>query len=158
MITPAEFANVFVRPHFYDALSGEFKPSTDERGITHTLARLAVGTYVRGSRSIDGIDTDDRSLVRAEYTPSWAPITSVAYGNAELSDTAVNICGLHLFSEKSGSLEYIDALFLDMGRGLVILSSDVEIAHLPLSNGDNNELFAARATATETAQAFFETL
>lgn len=68
-----------LNPLFYDALSGEFTPSTDINH-QHTLGRLAVATYEKGvdvsgnnpAYSHDGEGDIDGFMDIRQYTPSWA--------------------------------------------------------------------------------------
>lgn len=60
---------------FYDALSGEFLPPTDQEHRIHTLGRLAVATFEKGANQYTHRAT-------YAYKPNWA-LGSIATAEAQ---------------------------------------------------------------------------
>lgn len=87
-------ANIELRPHilFSQALSGEFTAQSDPEGRKHTLANLAVATFLKGKA--DHL-TDTEGMF--EYSPSWAPdTTSVVRIGLDVPQTQLDIFATRL--------------------------------------------------------------
>ena len=147
------------RPYglFYDALSGEFtdphKPNT-----THTLARLAVATCLKGAGP----------SYEREYGPSWAPGTSVLVHqplfDTEYMDQSVVErvdSGVTLLCEDSTSLNEVTVLnsvglnsgHRYMGDSIGVYVNSKLVYRAPLELG--TDLNWIRGVVSEVAQDFY---
>ena len=148
--------DLYLRPLFYDALSGEFTPFTDPEK-RHTLGRLLVGTYLRGE--IEVLNEDDAPYEKYIYTPSWAGQISVSltceYGSSD-NQQIRTAWGLWMRnSENQNYLNVVDGQtgqIEEMHIGTNVDGIDADCYH-ELVLGPKIAL--AREAATEAARKFF---
>jgi hypothetical protein len=139
-----------IRPMFYDALSGVFKPETDELKREHTLGRLAQCTFLKGT-FVEG--KSDEVFSALGYTPTWAKtiVSTVVYSTVEDSGLAV-MHSLYLEDKSKDNLELKDAV----GEGLVVHYVDdgrPDEAEFPYVLSDSELI---KNYVAERAQEFFE--
>lgn len=148
----ANNAELFSRPLFYDALSGEFKPSSDKLQRAHTLGRLAYAAFSKGV-PVDGTDATALYV----YKPSWAPHVSVTVDcDLDRMDPATQkLYGLYLWSDESGPLDIYD-ISDSRQAALEISALGGKEARLGIELGE--ELNLARIQVAQVAQSFFDTL
>ena len=153
MIKPAE--NIFVRPLFFSALTGEIRPLIDEQRRTHTLGHLSIATFTQGELTID---PEDEELISYVYRPSWAPeVESRVFCETDDNNNPTHLVSAELSLPSSErphhGLCIIDALLSDRGRGLIIID-DNDDKFMSLHLGD--ELTAARQAVAQSALDFFD--
>lgn len=139
--------DLFVRPLFYDALSGEFQPPTDPQRRSHTLARLAVATFTKGEEI-----ESDAEQVTLLYKPSWAPIESTVACPIDLETGRTTLTLLSLEMPER-EVNFIDASMGKLPRGLVLSTGHGAEIWLGVELG--TELDGTRMLATRAAQVFF---
>jgi hypothetical protein len=146
---------LFVRPLFYDAISGEFTPPTDPLHGQHTLGRLAIASFIKGSRV-----TNTPGSEEYHYVPSWAE--NVDTWVDVLQDTPsfarhLTVLSLRNQQDESQILTIADTRYTrsSVDRGITITDTE-GMQFLPLSLGE--ELAAARQLIAEKAQNFFDYL
>ncbi len=139
----------FVNPLFYDALSGEFTPPTDDKQRQHTLGRLAYASYSKGELTVE--DTSPPYL-RSLYIPSWAGHVTVRadFDFDEKGFQPTTLTGILLQDKAKRSL-----CVAEDGSIIYIGTVDNGDTRLPLELGE--ELQTARAAVTQAAQEFFDT-
>jgi len=145
-------------PLFYDALSGEFQPPSDEEGWLHTLGRLAYASVLKGEK-----DWGSSREYIFRYNPSWAAsviVTAKCYRGFD--ESLITLSSLLLDGPKPHSLT--------VGSTLVIPRLEEEPPEFKLSvanDGVNAETYVlelgeklnnAKVAVTEAAQEFFNVL
>ncbi len=147
--------NVLVSPLFYDALSGEFQPPTDELGRSHTLARLAVATLTKGEQ-LEGPEHFNVRIAEFVYTPSWASETVVeATCYLDAHRKMAKLSTLHLFAPEADDLSVISYSLFQLPRLNLIRGRTINdnTTRLPIDLGDN--LTRTKQIVTAAAQEFF---
>ncbi len=150
MAFPVE--DTYIRPLFYEALTGEFKPPSDPEKRVHTLGKITIATFTKGTL-IRGFS--DEWHVGYEYNLSWAPkVHSRVICLEDMDHLKTNLSQLVLNTE-SEELTFQDALNNSESEssGIVIVSSGKRIVELPLWLGP--ELEIAKEAITNSAQSFF---
>jgi hypothetical protein len=155
-----------VHPLFFDALSGEFIPTSDPQQRQHTLGRLAYAAFTKS----DLIPADDMHVVNtigdpfmAVYRPSWAPtVETTVTGSLEEDDHAFRLTGIELLNEQGELLRISNHYYneeqnsfqmkLPGGRNGPVATT--VSGSLALGDG----LSYARAKITQEAERFFETV
>jgi hypothetical protein len=149
MTSPGE--NLWVRPLFYDALSGEFHPSGDLAKKAHTVGRLAVATFKKGTRSYD--TTVGFGSIRGEqlhYRPSWSPITDATI-LCTMRGQRPELSGIALRDDYGSTLVVKDTSEEQVQARLITIEGfSIDLA---LELGE--ELDHARSLITQTARDFF---
>jgi len=142
---------LFIRPLFYDALSGEFTPPGGTK--THTLARLAIATYIKGEADTENTEENPHKLFR--YTPSWAP--SVESSVICRTDRRADYTTLGLISvdAQGGGLTLLDGV-VDSNHGThgLVITNSVGTARNMLELGE--PLDEMREIVSKAAQRFFD--
>lgn len=151
-----------VRPPFYDVLSGEFTPPTDELNRAHTLARLMTATCLKGTDNYEDVtpygSRPPRRLLgkvvrSSTYDPSWAPVRSVAIINPR-GDSYIE--GLHLEAYTSEDKLTIYDLTDAEKYGVRLVLNGAQPEDMPTEIGE--ELIEARQHITAVARTFFNRL
>jgi hypothetical protein len=147
---------LFIRPLFYDALSGEFSPPTDPLNRKHTLGRLAVATFIKGgSVSENYVVNGFQATPVIQYKPSWAEKVSSTISLEVDKNTMVHsLTQLDLRTSDRG-LTVIDMRRGNKPRGIVLISNEGDQI-LPLDLDEN--LDAARLAVSEEAQKIFDSV
>lgn len=135
---------IFFRPLFYDALSGEFIPRSDELKRIHTLGRLSVASYQKGDVTEDS-KLDTRTI---QYVPSWASQVTVK------TRWHVESCGdvltrLSLVDTQGGKL----SIYHSVEDDKLELFTNSAAHYLDFALGA--ALTSARQVITDSAQSFF---
>jgi hypothetical protein len=148
------YENALVRPLFYDALSGEFKPAVDPQKRSHTLGRLMFAALSKGQRQATSLDDWHTTHL---YTPSWAPNVStevICMIDEEVNSNAlVSRISLEHLTDK---VEFRDATYEEEeDSGVVIIDANGRTVH-PLDLGQ--ELSATRSAVINRTQQFFDEL
>jgi len=140
---------LFVRPSFYDALSGEFRYSGDPECRVHTLGRLAQSSFIKGE--IEEIDTEcDPGYYVARYSPSWAPHTAVDVDydvHAGVIDVATGVMLRPVNSTAEG-------LYFTVNNNVLSIGSSDDDVYYSLALGKS--IITARQAVTEVVEQFFE--
>lgn len=150
-----------INPLVYDALSGGFIPESDPER-THTLGRLLVASFLKGTYSLDTPEPDEGVIVFSQsvYTPSWAKHVTVTTGCA-LIPRAEDDPLHHFFDAEliinSGNNEptklYVCDQSVGVIGGLLLTATNSRDYTLPLELGhDTNDV---QLTVTQAARAFF---
>lgn len=143
--------DLHIRPLFYDALSGEFYPQTDKRGGKHTLGRLAVAAFTKGSYRPSRETNPSYSIF--SYRPSWAPsVKAEVDGDPEPNVSTILVRGLTLFHASVGRLDISDCGM--NGPANVYIERPGAYWRIPLELG--KEIDIARDLVTQVAQTYFE--
>jgi hypothetical protein len=146
--------NFLIRPHVYDALSGEFRPPTDPEKRLHTIGRLAIAAVTKGDYKLIHAEGESDFAPRFIYHPSWAPHVTVQVDADFISrdHDQMLMSGIDLKSETHRGMYFGDAADSSDGVTLVIDRAQ-ETVYYDLALGA--ELQGARAAATKAAQEFF---
>lgn len=142
---------LFVRPLFYDALSGEFTAPTDNLRRKHTLGRLAYASYAKGEHRVN--EDVDPPYLECLYVPSWAGHVSVQT-DFDFDENGVQPTVLYGVQLKDNVERVL--YIANEHPGIYIGTVDHEDLRFPLELGDN--LARARAAVTDAVQSFFETI
>ena len=140
-----------VRPLFYDALSGEFHPPSDELRRAHTLGRLAYAGVSKGD--VDLIDDGGDPYLQYRYRPSWAPhVLTIANCDMDEEEAPTRLTSIELRDSVGRSVLMADEnMYGPQNIHVGTLETDIR---LPLSLGD--ELAQARLLVARTTQVFFD--
>lgn len=149
MTTAERPAELYIKPLFYDALSGEFRPPSDPQKQVQTLGRLGYTAFNEGELELINHSVEPQLDFR--YTPSWAPNTVTTLHCSQVGEGGLLVA--HTVSltntDSKKSLHIMDTRpgWMEIGHG------DDEKA-LPLELGES--LAAARLAVAEAAQMFFD--
>ena len=140
---------LYIKPAFYDSLSGEFRYSRDSEDRTHTLGRLAQATFNKGVIDRQEEECEPPYLI-ARYSPSWAPQAELLVDYDEVED-GMNIAhGLWL--RPVGALS--GGIYIDESNDVLQIGSSAEEKYYSLELG--RKLTIARQAVTEVAREFFD--
>ena len=151
-----------VRPLFYDALSGEFLPPSDNIGRAHTLGRLTVAACSKGLRApgqfLSGShipkNLGHRPVNTYTYQPPWANVEVVV---AKQTIGVGFVEGLQVHSLDTGETfavyDTIDPS-ASTQRGIRIVDDSVRFMQIELGA----MLDDARSAVVQTAQQFFDSI
>jgi hypothetical protein len=141
-------------PLFYDALSGEFKPSQDPEGRSHTLGRLALATLTKGGTPYMRYPAHYRHEA-VSYRPSWASSVRTIIEYDELRPLDLHVTDIRLIDDKD------DENFLFVSRTMSV--EEQWIAKLSAAEVESTfglELSAdmdqTQKSIAEAAQNFFD--
>jgi hypothetical protein len=139
----------FVRPLFYDALSGEFQPPSDELQRSHTLGRLAYEAYSIGLRIDRHAD-----MKTFAYQPAWEPSVRASAVHDTYQDLLI-LRQLQLTHNQNWLTisSSFDGGSLEMARGDRGEANSEVRSSLTLELGE--ELDKTRNAVTQAAQDFF---
>lgn len=140
---------LWVNPLFYDALSGEFTPPSDEQHRKHTLGRLAYACYTKGEHVINSESTP--SYLDSFYIPSWAGhITVKADFDLDEEDPQTTALYGVLLRDRSERTLYV----ANQDSGVYIGTVEGGDLEFPLELGES--LQQARVAVTSATQEFFD--
>lgn len=140
---------LYVRPSFYDVLSGEFRYSGDPEYRVHTLGRLAQTTFLKGEIEVEDTECETAYYV-ARYSPSWAPHTAVDV-DYDVHSGVINILSGVMVRPADSTAKGL--YFMEHNDVLSIGSSSDDLYY---SLAIGRSLITARQAVTEVVGEFYE--
>jgi hypothetical protein len=141
-------------PLFYDALSGEFKPSQDPDGRAHTLGRLALATLTKGGTPYTPCAPHSRHEA-VSYRPSWVSSAHAIVEYDDLRPLDLHVTDVRLMDDND------DENFLFISR--TISDDEQWIAKLSASEHEtafilnlSEDMVRTQKSIAEAAQNFFD--
>lgn len=148
---PRQESDLFVRPLFYEALSGIFLPPDDRLHQSQTMGRLAYAAFSEGERSLNHALSPP--YPEFTYLPDWASGVTVKIDCEMVRRSARTLIlqGIHLSELSSDRRVYINDTS-GPGEPSMHIGTRANDLHLSLSG---NRLYGAKETVARLVQSFF---
>lgn len=146
--------DLFVRPLFFDSLSGEFLPPTDEKKRLHTLGRLAYATF----QPEHELPQDEEQSLFVYDIPWAAGAVSRIVCSIDIHSGKYAMGALTLHADGIDYVAFHDTNGIpgNLGQFLLVDEGGRRETHFPLNLGD--PLNIAKQFVANRAQAFFDQL